>query len=77
MDIRRPQPIAPKATLGSVMGCSKKEQLEMLRTYPPRISRKRVRQNVNKGEQDGSWNEDSPAKRMHRLVPTLCSVLFV
>ena len=51
------------------MGCSKKEQLEMLRTYPPRISRKRVRQNVNEGEEDGSWNEDSPAKRMHRLVP--------
>ena len=68
IDIRRPQPIAPKATLGSVMGCSKKEQLEMLRTYPPRISRKRVRQNGNEGEEDGSWNEDSPAKRMHRLV---------
>ena len=77
MDIRCPQPIAPKATLGSVMGCSKKEQLEMLRTYPPRISRKRVHQNVNEGEEDGSWNEDSPAKRLHRLAPTLCSVLFV
>ena len=38
IDIRRPQPIAPKATQGSVMGYSKKEQLETLRTYPPRIS---------------------------------------
>ena len=52
------------------MGYSKKEQVEMLRTYPPRISRKRVHQNVNE-EDDGSWNEDSPAKRMHRLVLTL------
>ena len=34
-----------------------------------------VRQNVNEGEEDGSWNE--AAKRMYRLVPTLCSVLFV
>ena len=55
------------------MGCSKKEQLEMLRTYPPRISQKRVHQNVNEREEDGSWNEDSPAKRMHRLVLTLCA----
>ena len=70
MDIRRPQPIAPKATLGSVMGYSKKEQLKMLRTYPPRISQKSIRPNVNKGEEDGSWNED--IKRMHRLVLTLC-----
>ena len=53
------------------MGYSKKEQVEMLRTYPPRISQKRVRQNVNEGEEDGSWNEDSPAKRMHRLLLTL------
>ena len=75
MDIRRPQPIAPKATLGNIMG--KKEQVEMLRTYPPRISRKTVCQNVNEGEEDGSWNEDSPTKRMHRSVPTLCSVLLV
>jgi len=66
IDGRRPQPIAPKATLGSIMGYSKKEQVEMLRTYPPRISRKRVRQNDS--EEDGAWNEDSPAKRMHRLV---------
>ena len=66
IDVRRPQPIAPKATLGSIMGYSKKEQVEMLRTYPPRISRKRVRQ--NDGEEDGAWNEDSPAKRMHRSV---------
>ena len=71
IDIRHPQPIAPKATIGSIMGYSKKEQVEMLRTYPQRISRKRVRQNVNEGEEDGSWNEDSPAKRMHRLVLTL------
>ena len=28
-------------------------------------------------EEDGSWNENSPAKSMHRLVPTLCSVMFV
>ena len=63
-DVRRPQPIAPKATLNSIMGYSKKEQVEMLRTYPPRISRKRVRQ--NDGEEDGAWSEDSPAKRMHR-----------
>ena len=53
------------------MEYSKKEQVEMLRMYPPRISRKRVRQNVNEGEEDESWNEDSPAKRMHRLVSTL------
>ena len=66
IDVRRPQPIAPKATLGSIMGYSKKEQVEMLRTYPPRISRKRVRQNDS--EEDGAWSEDSPAKRMHRLV---------
>ena len=71
IDIRHPQPITPKATLGSIMGYSNKEQVEMLRTYPPRISRKRVYQNVNEGEEDGSWNEDSPAKRMHRLVLTL------
>ena len=71
IDIRRPQPIAPKATIGSIMGYSKKEQVEMLRTYPPRISQKRVYQNVNEGEEDGSWNEDSPAKRMHRLVLSL------
>ena len=42
----------------------------MLRTYPPRISRKRVYQNVNEGEEDGTWNENIPAKRMHRLVLT-------
>ena len=52
------------------MGYSKKEQLEMLRTYPPRVSRKRIRQNVNEGEEDGSLNKHSPAKRMHRLVLT-------
>ena len=46
MDIIRPQPIAPKATLGTVMGYNKKEQVEMLRAYPPRISRKRVRQSI-------------------------------
>ena len=58
------------------MGYSKKELLEMLRTYPPGISQKRVHQNVIEGEEDGScWNE--AAKRMYRLVPTLCSVLFV
>ena len=39
--------------------------------YPPRTPQKRVHQNVNEGEEDGSWNEDSPAKRMHRLVSTL------
>ena len=33
-------------------------------------SRKSVHQNVNEGEEDGSWNED--IKRMHRLVLTLC-----
>ena len=71
MDIRRPQPIAPKATLGTIMGYNKKEQVEMLRTYLPRISRKRVHQSINDKE-DGSWNEDSPAKRMHRSVLTLC-----
>ena len=54
-----------------------KEQLEMLRTYPPRISPKRVHQNVNEGEEDGSWNEDSPAKRMHRLVLILCLCVCV
>ena len=64
-----------KATLGSVMGYSKKKQLEMLKTYPLRISQKRIRQNGNEGEEDGSWNE--APKRMYRLVPTLCSVLFV
>ena len=25
--------------------------------YPPRIPQKRVHQNVNEGEEDGSWNE--------------------
>ena len=60
----------PKAPRGSVMGYSKKEKLEMLRTYPPRISPKRVRQNVNEREEDGSLNKHSPAKGMHRLVLT-------
>ena len=55
MDIRRPQPIAPKATLGTIMRYNKKEEVEMLRTYPPRISRKRVHQSMN-DEEDGSWN---------------------
>ena len=54
-----------------VTALDKKEQV---RTYQLRISQKRVQYIM---EEDGSWNEDSPAKRMHRLVPTLCSVLFV
>ena len=70
-DIRHPQPIAPKATLGSITGYSNKKQVEMLRTYPPRISRKRRYENVYEGEEDRSWNEDSPAKRMHKLALTL------
>ena len=77
MDIRHPQPIAPKATLGSIVGYGKKEQVEVLRTYLPRISLKRMHQNVNEGEEDGSWNEDSSAKRMCRLAPTLCCCIFV
>ena len=48
----------------------------MLRTYPLRISRKRVLNSEAlriKDEEDGSWNKDSPTKRMHGLVPTLCN----
>ena len=72
MDIRRPQPIDWGQR---IMGYNKKEQVEMLRTYPPRISRKRVRQSMN-DEEDGSWNENSPAKRKHRSVPTLCNAFI-
>ena len=52
--------------MDSIMGYSKKEQVDILRTYPPRFSCKRVCQNDS--EEDGARSEDSPAKQMHRLV---------
>ena len=48
----------------------------MLRTYPPRISQ-RVCQNVIEEEEDGSWNEGSPAKIMDRLISTLFVTVVV